>query len=605
MNFIHFLFPSLLKREESFLVSMQTPIVRVFNAKEDILFYDENRFKEFVRKQEKSFKSKYYKGLGTTKPEDVPDIFGEKMVEYLYDTKTDTVINNVFNKNLSDQRKVWIENYNPNISKYSLDDIGKISKVDMSLFLDNELIKFSYSDCRRSIPSLFDGLKCSQRKILFAVKKRKLTNNKPSLKVAQLGAYTAEISAYHHGEGNLFDTIIKMAQDFVGSNNVPLLSRDGMFGSRLSNGDDSASPRYIFTKMETITPLIYREEDDVLLDYVDDDGVKVEPTFYVPILPMILVNGAVGIGSGWSCSIPGFNPIDIVNCVKIWIENKGTIFVKNEDGTESCILPEIKPWYRGFLGNVEVSNNKITTYGILTKKKNKVYVSELPIGMSIDKFKENCEDWLIEKKIKGMKNHSTPDKVDFEITESEDGFICNLENMKLSSHLHVSNMVLFDENNKLKKYSITQIINDFCVLRYSLYVKRKKHIISLIHKELRHVNNKARFIDEVISNQLDIMNVDENIIVKQLEEKKYDKELSSEEDEIGSYDYLLKLQVRTFTKNKIISLNNELNSLQNKLNILLKTSESQMWLNELDEFLQEYSKWLANSEKIKKNKSKK
>ncbi len=603
MNFIHFLFPSLLKREESFLVSMQTPIVRVFNAKEDILFYDENRFKEFVRKQEKSFKSKYYKGLGTTKPEDVPDIFGEKMVEYFYDKLTDTTINNVFNKNLSDQRKLWIENYNPNISKYSLDEFGKFSKVDISSFLDSELIKFSYSDCKRSIPSLFDGLKCSHRKILFAVKKRKLTNNKPSLKVAQLGAYTAEISAYHHGEGNLFDTIIKMAQDFVGSNNIPLLYRDGMFGTRISMGDDAASPRYIFTKMETITPLIFREEDDVLLDYVDDDGVKVEPTFYVPILPMILVNGACGIGSGWSCNIPCYNPIDIVKCVKLWIENKG-IINKEDGGIESCILPEIKPWYRGFLGNVEVSNNKITTFGILTKKKNKVYVSELPIGMSIDKFKENCEDWLIDKKIKGMKNHSTPDKVDFEITEADDGFICNLENMKLSSNLHISNMVLFDENNKLKKYSIIEIINDFCVLRYSLYAKRKKHMINLFEKELRHINNKERFINEVISNQLDIMNVDESIIVKELEERKYDKELTSEEDEVGSYDYLLKLQVRTFTKNKIISLNNEISSLKNRLNKLIKTSESEMWLNELDEFLQEYNKWLIkfNGEKNKNKK---
>ena len=155
---------------------MQTPIVRVFNKGGDILFYDENRFKEFAKSQTKSFKSKYYKGLGTTKTEDVPDTFGEKIVEFINDAETDKTIDKVFHKNFADDRKKWLEFYNP-ISEFSLDDGGKLIKMKMSSFLNNEVIKFSHNDCKRSIPCLFDGLKESQRKVLYAVKKRNLTYN--------------------------------------------------------------------------------------------------------------------------------------------------------------------------------------------------------------------------------------------------------------------------------------------------------------------------------------------------------------------------------------------------------------------------------------------
>ena len=303
MNFFHALFPSVLERKEPFLVSMQTPIVRVFNPKGDILFYDENRFRKFEKEHTKPFKSKYYKGLGTTKPEDVPDTFGLKMIEYINDDNSRTSMDKVFHKKFADTRKDWLENYDPNPS-FSLDDQGALVNMDISNFLNNEVIKFSHNDCKRSIPSLFDGLKESQRKILYCVKKRNLTFNKPSLKVAQLGGYVAEHSNYHHGEQNLYDTIVKMAHDFVGSNNIPLLYRDGMFGTRINLGKDAASARYIFTKMETLTPLLFREEDDVLLTYVVDDGDVVEPEFYIPIIPTILINGATGIGSGWSSNIP-------------------------------------------------------------------------------------------------------------------------------------------------------------------------------------------------------------------------------------------------------------------------------------------------------------
>ena len=225
--------------------------------------------------------------------------------------------------------------------------------------------------------------------------------------------------------------------------------------------------------------------------------------------------------------------------------------------------------------------------------------------MSTDKFKENCEDWLVNKNIKSMKNYSTPKKVDFLITESDDGLNCTLENMKLYSYLHLFNMVLFNEKQQLKKYTLDQIINDFCKMRYEFYIKRKKHIINNLEKELSYIGNKARFIQEVVDKKLNIMNIDEELIVKELEKRGYDKQNKQNNDVEGGYNYLLTMQVRTFTANKIKQLKNDLESSKKKLEYTKKKTEKQMWLNELKEFENEYHKWLKSMSQLKVEKSEK
>lgn len=612
MNFFHSLFPTLFEREKPFIVSMKTPIVRVFRPRGDLLFYDERRFREWAGQQTKNFKKKYYKGLGTTKPEDVPDTFGLKMVEYVNDENTCTNMNKVFNKKHADLRKNWLEQYNP-ISTFSLDDQGTITSMNISDFMDGEMIKFSHDDCKRSIPNCMDGLKESQRKILYAVKKRKLKFSGSSLKVAQLGGYVAEHSNYHHGEQNLFETITKMANEFPGSNNIPLFYRDGMFGTRLNGGKDAASPRYIFTKMDMLTDLIFREEDDILLDYIVDDGDVVEPKFYVPIIPMILINGcSAGIGTGWSCNVPCYNPLDMTNAIRIWLENDGEIIIKDpDDNSIVSLLPDIKPWYRGFTGDIESNGeNRYITRGILEVTGNKITISELPIGLWTDKFKETLEEHIEKKEIKSMKNYSTPKKPNFVLTESQDGFKCNLENLKLHSYLYTSNMVLFNQEEKLKKFeSIDEIINYFCTVRFAFYVKRKQMMLDTLENELKYLGNKERFIQEVIDKTLNIMNEEEDIITRVLENKGYDKDNKvkteidedGEEREVGGYDYLLRMQVRTFTANKVRQIKKDIESLQTKVDNLKATSEKQLWLKDLEEFETEYSRFLTemNNENVK------
>lgn len=591
MNMFHSLFPTLMKRDEPFIVSMKTPIARVFQTgkQADLLFYDERRFNDWLSKQTGKVNVKYYKGLGTTKTEDVPDTFGLKMVEYIIDDDANTNMNKAFHKNNADDRKSWLAGYAPSENKFSLDDQDKLTTMNVTDFINGELIKFSHADCARSIPSGIDGLKESQRKILYAVRKRNLRYSGKSLKVAQLSGYTAEHSNYHHGEQNLQDTIIGMANEFPGTNNIPLLYRDGQFGTRLDGGADAASARYIFTKMDMLTEYIFREEDDPVLTYVNDDGDMVQPEFYVPIIPMILVNGSLGIGTGWSSSIPCYNPLDLMRAIRHWLTLDEIKELKVVDGVciNSPFKNEFKPWYRGFTGIVKsAGKGKWTTHGeIKHTKKNTAEITELPVGLWTNKFKDMCEDLLQSKQIKGLKNYSTPKEVKFVITESENALLCNENNMKLQTTLHTTNMVLFDEKERLRKYeTVDEIIHAFCQVRLVFYKKRKTYQINVLQKHIRHLKNKVLFIEAVMNKKLTIMNVKEDDVVKNMEKFGLDKE-------DDSYDYLLRLQVRTFVAEKVESLKNELDANEKNLDKLQKTTERVLWNQDLDELEKQYVKF--------------
>ena len=581
LNLFHYLFPTLLQRKTPFIVSMKTPIVRVKGKKasSDLLFYDESRFIKYA-KTHPNLNMKYYKGLGTTKAEDVPDTFGQKIVNYVKNNSTDTTMDETFNKKHSDKRKTWMADYKPN-DDYSLDDFGSNTNMTITDFINNDLIKFSISDCKRSIPSLIDGLKESQRKILYAVKKRNLTyGSKKGLKVAQLGGYVAELTNYHHGEQNLYETITKMAGDYIGSNNIPLLYRDGMFGSRLEFGKDAASARYIYTKMDYLTHLIFPESDDVLLEKVIDDGDEVEPRFYVPIIPMVLVNGVTAaIGTGWSSYIPNYNPIDIVNYVKAWIKGEGIVLENN-----------LKPWYKDFIGTIEVDERKkgedqplrFVSNGIITKSsKAKDYeISELPIGTSTNSYKEYLEDLIEQKKIKSMKNYSSQKLVKFVITEIDDGINPSIETLKLSSTINTSNMVLFNEHDQLKNYpKVEDIINEFCRVRLQYYKLRKAYLIKQLEYDIKFLGNKERFVSEIVGKKLNIMNVEESVLIEKLQENDYD-DINSD-----NFAYLLNMNVRVFTVDKITTLRKDIEKKEAELEIMKKTNESDTWLGELDAFV--------------------
>ena len=607
------LYPSILKRKDPFVVSMLTPIGRIFlSGKKSHVFYNETLFKKWIKENihgKKKFKVKYYKGLGTSSTDEIMEIFGRRMVKYTEDEKSSFTFDKIFNKNNSDLRKQWMNTYNEDgleENKRTLDIQDLSEDQTHSYFLDNVLIKYSFSSCVRSIPSVVDGLKESTRKILYAA----FMKNK-ELKVSQLAGYVAEVSNYQHGEQNLPATIIGMAQAFVGSNNIPYLYRGGQFGSRISNGDDASAGRYLTTRVEDVVKHIFIGEDTQLLKKRIMDGDVVEPEFYVPVIPMIFVNGVNGIGTGWSSTVPCFNPLDLIKTVKRWITLKGVVY--NEKG--ECLLKELTPWYRGFKGEIkkDTKSNRFVTTGIVERKsETSAIVRELPIGMSIDQFRETIGKLKAAKNIINFKNRSNVVDVEFEIKEDRNKLKCDVDNLKLKTYLHTGNMVVYDTDGKIKEFSdVNKVIDRFCTIRYGYYTKRKARLLAVFKAKLLFTENRFRFIKEIIDRKLDIMNTKRSDVIEELEKRGYTrKKIQKTQEEMlakgtqeekkeegGTYDYLLDIQVKFFTQEEVEKLAELIEKIKAEKKALEDTDEYTMWSKELTVLQKKYSSWLAKLDK--------
>lgn len=568
LNFLHELFPTLFKRE-GFIVSIETPIVKVFKKKggEDLLFYDEITFENY-RQNNPNVEYKYYKGLGTINSRDVSAFFNKKVVKYNCDDNSDVSINKVFKTENANNRKIWLSSFDPKISNYCLDNClseevkltTKLINVNISDFIEHEMIKFSYEDCKRSLASCIDGMKESQRKVIYAIRKKfKNLKNHDFIKVAQLSGYVAEQTDYKHGEQNLCETIIKLAQDFVGSNNIPLLEPDGQFGTRLEGGKDAAVSRYINTKPHKILKYLIKEEDDAILNYTDEG----EPDLFVPILPLVLINGSIGIGTGWSCFIPQYNPMDLFN----------HIYNKLNGDSREC---NIDPYYKNFKGKIKPFNKEKTKYITYGKMKHlsehKIQVTELPIGMWTEKFKDYC-DLLDQKGLISpeIENNSTVYDVNFVLKNVKD-----VSSIKLTSTLHTTNMVLFNQKNVITKYdTIDSIFEHYYKTRLHYYKLRKDHMLMKLENSIDINENKLNFILKVINDEK-FLKQDETKLINILEKENFLKFKNT-------FNYLLNIPIRNCTIDAIKTLKGTIATLKEELLTLKNITINQMWIKELDE----------------------
>lgn len=580
LNLFHTLFPSLFTIE--FFYLMMTPVAKIFHGSQILDYYNDFEYQRaldsFVQSHKK-IRVKYFKGLGTNTDQEITTTFGQKVVALTHDEHTDFYMNKLFHKNFSNERKEWLTTFDPD--RY--DTPG--DKYPISKYFCQDLIKFSIGDCRRNIPCLFDGLKVSQRKILYSVFKKNLDAKSKSMKVAQLAGYCAESSNYHHGEQCLYDTITRMSQDYPGSNNIPYFARDGQFGSRSYAGKDAASARYIFTKCTALTRLIFPPSDDSLLPYTLDDGDRVEPDFYLPIVPMVLINGcSAGIGTGWSCFIPCYNPVEIIKIMEEWLDDR------QDDRVLSAGLV---PFYRGFTGTFSrLDKNRFECRGVLRplqatdkKKKQSLYeITEIPIGIPTNKYKEDLELLLENKKLKSLRNYSTPDTVRFLIEPAED-FEPSLENLKLVSTLSTNNLVLFLENHRLYKFgSVGEILLTYMKKRLELYVERKARLIAQLESDIALAKQKLRFIEEVEKDVIQVIRVPEEKIRKKLLERKYEP--------MDDFQHLLQIPIRDFTKAKIQSLVEKIRGLTQSLDKLKNKKPEEFWREELAALLYAYGSLL-------------
>ena len=574
-----------------FIGFMNTPILKAKKGSNELNFYNDGEFEEWKEQNDiKGWNIKYYKGLGTSTGKEFREYFeNKKLVEFLFSDKTsDDVIDMVFNKKRADDRKDWLKYYN---REAYLDTSKKA--VSYEEFINREFIHFSKYDCDRSIPNLMDGLKISLRKILFAAFKMNLTKE---IKVAQFSGYTSKESGYHHGEASLNAAIVGMAQNFVGSNNINLFTPNGQFGTRLQGGKDSASERYIFTQLNKITRTIFQVTDDNILEYLNDDGQSVEPIYYAPIIPMILVNGSKGIGTGFSTDIMCYNTVQIIE----YIQNK---LRHIEDDIEFI------PYYEGFKGHItKISDDKFLIRGTYEKvAQDKIRVTELPVGYWTEDFKEKLEELAspsedkdknkIPAIIKDYEDMSKDTNVDFTITFVK-GKLEELENakgdhgcngleklLKLYTTNTTTNMHLFDANDTLQKYDkVTDIIDAYYDIRLKLYQTRKENMIDSLERELMMLTNKAKYIKENLDGTIDLRKKKKEQVLEMLQSKGYDV-IDDDED----YKYLVKMPMDSVTEENVERLNKEHGNKTVELETIKATTVNQMWLNELDKLSEEYA----------------
>jgi len=392
-----------------------------------------------------------------------------------------------------------------------------------------------------------------------------------------------------------------MAQIFVGTNNINLLEPKGQMGTRISGGQDSSSPRYIYTLLSKLTKLIFKEEDNTILNYLNEDGLSIEPEYYIPIIPMILVNGGIGIGTGYSTNIAQYNPSDIINIYLDIIQNIdndiGKILtiddiLKTEILINEKLIEDLTPYYLGFKG--EISKNEKGNYNSKGIYKwindTTIEITELPIGTWTENYKEYLEELIINNNqyLKSFENHYTAKNVKF-ILKINDGLRADLEpkiltefNLISTKNLSLNNMHLFSEKGCIKKYNTTTIIiKEWFQIRLNKYYERKTKQLEIMEDEFKLISAKIKFIIDIISGNIIIMNIKIKDIEEQLEKLEYYKY-------DDSYDYLLRMPISQLTLEKKENLEKDVIKLKTKIDNLKDMSITKIWELELKELLIEW-----------------
>jgi DNA gyrase/topoisomerase IV subunit B len=371
--------------------------------------------------------------------------------------------------------------------------------------------------------------------------------------------------------------------------------------SRLLGGKDHASSRYIFTELNKLVKYLFNENDIPLLENNYDDGQKIEPIFYTPIIPMILVNGTEGIGTGYSTAVPTYNPIDIINNIRNMLNN--------ED------INEMKPWSMGYSGTIiKLDTNKYMSRGVYKFLDfNTVEVTELPLGVWTDAYKDEIENKYIfdEKSNKsgfliGYENHSTESTVKF-ILKFKPGMLTslrtNIEKFEKMLHLYSpissTNMHLYNEKEKITKYdTVIDIFKAFFNVRLLYYHKRREYLIKKLTRELNIIEYKIKFIEEIINETIYIFKKKKDEVIEILKSNKYPifnmsaDILKDDCDSDGNYNYLTSMPIHTFTQEKIDELKNQQELKKAEVDNINSKDEKQLWIDDLDNFEQKYLEFL-------------
>jgi DNA topoisomerase-2 len=619
MNLFHAEWPELMR--SGFICSLATPLLKATRRSEVRSFYSAGEFEAWKAAQPSGTAAgwhlKYYKGLGTSQDEEAMEWFENlHEIKYTWDGETDESMSLAFSKKRADDRKRWLAGYDP----ARLLAVGDAGRVNYSRFIHDELIHFSNADNLRSLPSIMDGFKPSQRKILFGCLKRGLRSE---VRVAQLAGYVSEHAAYHHGEASLTAAITSMAQQFVGANNINLLAPVGQFGSRLLGGKDAASARYIHTHLEPMVDTIFRKEDAGILKHIDDDGLIVEPETYFPVVPLLVINGCIGIGTGFSTDIPPHNPEEVMGLLRDRLEGRRVTL-------ENIAM---RPWWFGFKGPIQlVSDGVWLTKGlyIWDDTKKTVTVTELPMGTWTHDYKAFLDEMCVAgASASGKVGGSDSGKADASKTEDGKPVLRNFDDLythievkfvleldpdyyddakanpvefekrfKLTSTWRTSNMVAFDTDMRIVKYGcVGDMLEAYYGPRLAAYERRRAAEIARLKREAAEADAKARFLAAVLAGTIDLRRAeDEDIVAAMIAHELPGLSGDKDATKVDSYDYLLRLRMDRVKAAAVAEQEKMVAVARAAVAELEATTAAAMWLRDMDGFAAAWGKMRTERE---------
>lgn len=438
-------------------------------------------------------------------------------------------------------------------------------------FFNEDYITFAGYDNSRKINSAIDGLKTSMRKVFYTVLKNNIDSEQKEIKVEQLAAKTSEQTSYLHGATGLGGVAVGLAVNYVGSNNINLLEPDGNFGTRFVR-DPSAS-RYIYTYLSDIAKYIFRKEDEPILQEQTFEGQVIEPKYYYPIIPMVLVNGSEGLSVGFSSNINPRDPKQLID----WLEHK----LKGKKYNK-----EFMPYFKGYTGDIERDLSSEDSVKYISKGKyiqdslTQITITEIPIKYNLKSYLKVLDSLCDKGIIKSYKDLSDNDNFKFEVRVKREFFDNKDENnvlstLKLTESLS-DNLVLLNDKGTIQEFnSIEEILDLYYNTRLDAYQKRKDYNLKKISRDLLFNQQRAKFIEYVISKKIKI---DESIgqVIQKLEEFHFIKF----ED---SFNYLLDMKISSLTKDKVEQLKSIIKKLEIEQETLKNTTIEEIWLSELKE----------------------
>ena len=436
---------------------------------------------------------------------------------------------------------------------------GELS-LNIQEFFNKEFKAFSNLDNVRSIPSVIDGFKDAQRKAVYGL----FCHGDKEIKVAQLGSSASLVTHYAHGEVSMCNTIVGLAQNFPGSNNVNLFEPIGQFGSILS--PVASAHRYIYTKPSQHLREYIRKEDDCILRYKYEDGDRVEPEHYLPILPFWLLNGAVGVGTGHSVKVAPRCPAKAKKALEL--------IMKGSDKDD--VLPLLEPHLKGWTGVIRtIETGKYQLQGRLIKENlSTIIVEELPYP-GIDKFKAVLVDLMNQGKVKDFDNNSSEEGIKFTIKVPRDiGRKSEFDLIllfKLNSQF-TENVTLWDIDGNLKKYDdVYEALFEFAEYRLEKFSERIEKHIAIQNERLIMLTDKMLFIKKW--NEFDNPG---KMKIEDIRKVMIDAGISEE-----NFDSLIGMNIRSLTEERIIALEGEVRQARDEIKRLKGTTAKKEFMKEI------------------------